>query len=75
MRVFDRVKPASLVCAAALLIACLSGCATTVTPFVRDIHVGTDGMLVVEQCQLVETTSHAHRMSVEDCHASAYRAQ
>ncbi len=74
MSVSNRSLVRAIFFAVALLLA-LSGCATTATPFVRDIHVGTDGMLVVEQCQLVETTSHAHRMSVEDCHAAAYRAQ
>ena len=75
MRVFNRTKIRAICCAAVLLFACLGGCATTVTPFVRDIHVGTDGMLVVDQCQLVETPSHAQRMSVEDCHLAAYRAR
>src|SRR5689334_7132933 len=57
-----RPMAANIVYASALSLVTLSGCVTTITPFVRDVRVDANNVLVVERCELIENQSRSPRL-------------
>ncbi len=58
---------------AATLLACGSGCTSTVTPIVTNVQYAQDGSLLVRSCDLTISPGAFHPdLTLEECHTDRH---